>query len=387
MKHRFFQILALLAITTAASAQIRTDATLTVDSVQRQVILVRPTTAPPAGGYPLVFMFHGTSQDGEKFYTDSKWKELAQVENFVVVFPSSLAYCIDEDGHQFTTTKWNNGDLQKLACPGQNLKNDVHFVEAMLDTITRALPINRRMIYATGFSNGGAFTSKIGIEMSDVFAAVTAVGGALDDLDSARPEYYIPTWFMLGTKDDKWLKAVEHLGITELPFNDSTLYLLKGVLGRYLGALGLDTAHTLTVTPKTRTERFSTPLGSEPASEFAFTLVDNMFHVYPDGVNDPFEVAPIFWQFFRQHTSPASVPLLPAARQTVTIYPNPTSSYLVVQGEGRMTLTLRTMLGRQVFTTDGVRGSRIDLPSLPQGMYVADVVDTRGRSVTMVVVR
>jgi hypothetical protein len=52
-----------------------------------------------------------------------------------------------------------------------------------------------------------------------------------------------------------------------------------------------------------------------------------------------------------------------------------------------MTLTLGTMLGQQVFTTDAVRGSRIDLPSLPQGMYVAEVVDTRARSVTMVVVR
>ena len=384
MKRHIMPTFALLVICTVASAQMRVDVRVVVDSVEREFILSIPTGIPPAGGYPLVFMFHGTSQDGEKFYTDSQWKELGQTEKFISVFPSSLEYCIIEDGRQHMTTKWNNGDLQKLACPGQNLRNDVSFVRFMLDTIARTLPINRRMVYATGFSNGGAFTSKLAVEMSDVFAAVTAVGGALDELDSAKPEYAIPVWFMLGTRDDKWLAQIP--GFTELPFNDSTLFIIRGPLMRYLGMLGLDTPSVVTTTPKTLTHRFTTPI-SGPTSEFAFTLVDNMFHVYPDGTADPFAAAPIFWEFFKRNLSVAAVAVTSETITHVTVHPNPANDFIVVEGEGRMTLTLRTILGQSVFTTAAARGTRIDISRVVPGMYVAEVVDGRKRSVSMIMVK
>jgi polyhydroxybutyrate depolymerase len=385
MKRHIILTLALLVVATAATAQNRVDVRMIVDSVQREFIVSVPTGAPPVGGYPLVFMFHGTSQDGEKFYNDSRWKELGETEKFISVFPTALRYCVDEDSARRVTTKWNNGDLQSHACPGQYIRDDIRFVRAMLDTITRTIPINRRMIYASGFSNGAVFVNKLAMEMSDVFAAISAVAGGLDELDSAKPEYYIPVWFMLGTRDDKWLAHTN--GLAEFPFNDSTLFYIRGSLSRFLGALGLDTANVLTTTPKTRTYRFSTPAIPEPTSEFAFTLVDNMFHVYPDGTNDPFAAAPIFWEFFKRSLSPAAVPVTPEAITHVALYPNPAREFIVVDGVGPVTLTLRTLIGQSVFTTTAARGARIDLPKLTPGVYAAEIIDSRTRSVSMIVVR
>ncbi len=62
-------------------AQIRTDFTLKLDGADREYIVVKPSGVVPPGGYPVVFMFHGTSGDGEQFYNTSRWKEKGEKEN------------------------------------------------------------------------------------------------------------------------------------------------------------------------------------------------------------------------------------------------------------------------------------------------------------------
>src|SRR5688500_13033371 len=110
---RHFLVFILFVCTTAASvAQTRIDVTLNVEGGDRFFIVHRPSGPAPSGGYPLVFMFHGSSGDGQKFYNISGWKEKGEQETFVTVFPSSLEYCVEEDGNRHRTTKWNNGDLQ-----------------------------------------------------------------------------------------------------------------------------------------------------------------------------------------------------------------------------------------------------------------------------------
>ncbi|MBK7697090.1 MAG: hypothetical protein IPI30_23145 [Saprospiraceae bacterium] len=84
------------------NSQRRFDVQFVVDGRMRESIIVQPSTPPPAGGYPVVFMLHGTSGDGLKFYNISGWKELGEDENFITVFPSSLSWCFVEDGVEKT---------------------------------------------------------------------------------------------------------------------------------------------------------------------------------------------------------------------------------------------------------------------------------------------
>ncbi|MBK6821839.1 MAG: hypothetical protein IPO72_00480 [Saprospiraceae bacterium] len=71
---------------TSLFAQTRYDINLISEGRLRECIVVKPSTSPPIGGYPIVFMLHGTSQDGELFYDNSGWKELGEQENFITVF-------------------------------------------------------------------------------------------------------------------------------------------------------------------------------------------------------------------------------------------------------------------------------------------------------------
>ena len=328
---RYFLILAICAVSLPVQAQTRIDAGIEVDSVMREFIVAVPSGSIPASGYPLVFMFHGTSQNGELFYNESQWKEKGEAETFITVFPTALRYCIMEDSAQRITTKWHNGEGEELACPGTVMKNDVHFVNAMLDSIRSRFPIDNSRIYVSGFSNGMGFASKLAVEMGNVFAAVAGCGSMLSNRDSADAKRNIPVWTVIGTLDDKFLKGYEQLGITEFPFNDTTLALMSRAIRRFLGSFNLTEDHTRSESGRTITYRFATPASSEATSEFRFTLVNNMFHVYPNGSNNNLVAADIFWDFFAQFTTPTSIAATPGAPLRLVLHPQPSRNTATVE--------------------------------------------------------
>lgn len=55
--------------------------------------------------------------------------------------------------------------------------NDTGFVSLLLDTIEAELCIDITRVYATGFSNGGFMSYRIGCELSDRFSAIAPVSG------------------------------------------------------------------------------------------------------------------------------------------------------------------------------------------------------------------
>ena len=114
----FLQIL----ILQAGIAQERKDYTIVVDDKLREFIVVKPTGEVTIGCYPVVFMFHGTSGNGNEFYNISGWKEKGQVEKFITVFPTSLKYCILNfpNNNPAILTRWVTGDLIQDQCPNLN---------------------------------------------------------------------------------------------------------------------------------------------------------------------------------------------------------------------------------------------------------------------------
>lgn len=377
-------VIILITLASQAHAQIRYDGIINVDSVDREFIVAIPSTPPPPAGYPLVFMFHGTSQGGELFFNESQWKEKGEAENFITVFPTALRYRYYDNGTQRTTTKWHTGEIDDSACPGQILRDDNNFVRAMLDSIAARYPIDRARVFASGFSNGAAYASKLAIQMSDVFSAVAVSGGTVHKSDSGKPVRNIPYWFVLGTLDGKWLSAYSRFGLTEFPFNDSILGYMRPSIGRDLGVFGLDTVFTKDSLGRTLTYTFATSATSDPTTLMRFTIINNMFHVYPNGNNVPFVAANIFWEFFKASATPSGVPDERRAPGVIALYPNPASEYLIVDGKDVTQLILRTILGNEVLRSEVVGGSRVSLVGLSRGVYVADVGDGRAK---MVVIR
>lgn len=380
MKNLF--VLLLLCVASLSYSQTRINAKMEVDSVEREFIVVVPSGSAPAGGYPMVFMFHGTSQHGERFYDISGWKEKGETEKFITVFPTSLRYCVTEDSAApYVTTKWNNGDLQFNACPGQTPKDDVKFFRMMVDTIKKLLIVDASRIYVTGFSNGGIMAAKLAIEASDIIAATASSGGGMHSLDSAAPRRNIPTIFSLGTDDDRFYTAINK---PYLPFNDSTIAYLSGSVNRFITVFGLSQEFTKDSTALSLRYRFNT-LAVTASWEFNFVLLKGLAHEYPNGTNYPLASADLLWAFFQQFTAPLSVAKSVDNVQTIYLRPNPATDYIIVDEDA--TVTLFSSIGTEVFTTKAIRDERIALPKLASGIYIAKIETKSGMKTAKVVVQ
>lgn len=381
---KLIYIIALCCFNITAYAQSRIDFSLSIDGKKRDVIIVKPSGDVPSGGYPVVCMFHGTGGGGERTFGTSQWKEKGEKEKFITVFPSSLEYCIIENGKQENTTKWHISQLDSVACPGQTLADDVKFVRTFLDTIIQSFPINKRRIYATGFSNGASFVSKLAVEMNDVFAAVAPSGGGLNRGDSNFVTHRIPIWLVLGSKDNKWLDNFAQFGLKEFPLNDSTLLWLRAALGRYRGLLGLDTIYTKNSMPKVLTYIYNTPLNkAEAASEFRFTLVDGMTHEYPNGENSQYVLADILWDNFFSKISKNTITGLYDSDQTqITVYPQPAESFVTIEGLSQGWVEIYDIMGNKLITQQMNGKTIVDVSLLVKGYYTLTLNDGITYSIT-----
>src|SRR5690606_1575024 len=114
----------------------------------------------------------------------------ADAENFLVVYPEGT---VNADGRR----AWNAG-----GCCTDHEVDDVGFVRAMLDDLDTRLCIDPTRRFATGMSNGGLMSFRLGCEASDQFAAIAPVAGVLLALGACNPSRPVPLWQIHGTIDE-----------------------------------------------------------------------------------------------------------------------------------------------------------------------------------------
>ncbi len=125
------------------------------DGRTRTYILHVPSGYSAAKSYPLVLVFHGGMGTGARIEKSTNFDAKADAKGFFVVYPDGI-------GHN-----WNDG--RGTANP---TIDDVDFVRRLIANLKSRLPIDDKRIYATGASNGGHFSWRLGCELADVFAAV-----------------------------------------------------------------------------------------------------------------------------------------------------------------------------------------------------------------------
>jgi polyhydroxybutyrate depolymerase len=295
---------------------------LNVDGKEREFIVYQPPRARNVRS-PVVFVFHGTGGDGEVAYEKFGWKEKADAEGIVTVFPSALRYHIFDDEivikgevkqnvSQFTT-KWSFYGLPGLLDPKyeQRLYDDVKFVRAMVDTVKRGYSVDPSRFYVTGFSNGAQFTARLLVEMTDVFAAYAAcgAGGSLPPTvvtratgDPNSPFRARPFMQVFGEVDPKLTHA---LGVSAFPMDESAVApgtaLKEKVISNTLLLLRLTDKYTYRHTGRASMFRYLQPASAGASPEYDFVILKGMAHVYPNGRNYPLKAADHFWTFFRKY--------------------------------------------------------------------------------------
>jgi poly(3-hydroxybutyrate) depolymerase len=284
--------------------------TVEVDGHPRRYVVYVPERRLPAS--PVVLMFHGTGGDGEQFLRISGWREQADRTGLIAVFPTGLRYRVEESG--LLKTKWHDFDLEEDITderpPGYPEDapmpaDDVGFVDRILADLDSRLPIDRRRIYASGFSNGAGFSARLSVDRSTRIAAVAYSGGGLGE--EQVPERPVPAYVTVGTSDDH---ALEDTGLAELPLDPIEILsspVIAPLLDVRLAALGLD-PDLYGAIAETRSTLLRWPAQGtgERGALLQFRMIARLEHRYPNGDNNPagFEAAPEFWDFFREHPLP-----------------------------------------------------------------------------------
>ena len=153
---------ALLTFPGPARAQSgETRQTLVVDGVPRSYLLYVPSGYQPDRPLPLVLVFHGGGSRARLMTTHTGFTTLAMRERFAVVYPEGLQ------------GRWNDGRGYGTS------HDDVAFVRALLDSLSRRVTLDSSRLYATGISNGAMFAYRLACDLPGVLAAIAPVAGAV----------------------------------------------------------------------------------------------------------------------------------------------------------------------------------------------------------------
>jgi dienelactone hydrolase len=299
---------------------------MAVDGYTRRYVVWVPLAGVPAGS-PAVFMLHGGSGTGEQFLAISGWREKATQEGFIAIFPTAVEHFV-LDKQRFST-RWNNYSLPPEIDPNQRPggypatspwpADDVKFIRQIGGDVIQQLSTDPLRVYVAGFSSGGGMCARIGVEASDVIAAVACHGSGFHELhETLVGNRNLSAYLSIGTLDDNALEAINSyltdLGeppIVELPLNPSALDQIPQIKTQVL--LNLD-SFNLEATPVTTSSAAAwTELhaqtgqpGNIDGNELYFAFLDDVTHQYPNGTNNPigFNLPDWVWPFFAVHPRP-----------------------------------------------------------------------------------
>jgi polyhydroxybutyrate depolymerase len=171
---------------------------IAVGGVARDYYLHMPSAPEPAGGWPLVMVLHGAGGDGRIALRLYHWPQKADDAHFIVVGLNALqTRTWLPPSFVFNPRAWNNDDPGNLGSIPQH--DDVGYVRAVLDDVEHRYRIDSSRVYATGFSSGAGMTHRLGVELSDRFAAIAAVGGIR--LQTPPPQTPLSVMMIFGRAD------------------------------------------------------------------------------------------------------------------------------------------------------------------------------------------
>lgn len=166
----------------AATRTVRYFELVTVDGAQRRALVNVPAHAAGAP-LPLVLAFHGAGADGRFMESYTGLSKMADRDDFVAVYPTA------------------HGKLWNSTGRGSGPDDDVAFVRSLIDDIESKLCVDPARVYATGVSNGGSFTARIGCELSDQLTAIAPVAGGYGVQPTCTPARPVSVLEVHGTDD------------------------------------------------------------------------------------------------------------------------------------------------------------------------------------------
>jgi polyhydroxybutyrate depolymerase len=243
--------------------------TIIHDGKERTYLLTTPD-ASVRGKMPLVVALHFYPGSGRAMSDLTGFSTIAEREGFLVVYPDGL-----------------NGGFNALMCCGT--EDDVGFIRAVIEDVSKDYAVDAYRIYATGISNGGDLTYRLAAELPGVFAAIAPVSGGMSEDWIKKPTGNLPTrpvsLIAFHGKRDRHQEA-----------------FAKGI-AFWAQRQKCDTAPAIVEGGNVELRRGVCADGSA----VAFYELPEMGHAWPGGAGDmgyspsPINATDLIWTFFRDH--------------------------------------------------------------------------------------
>jgi polyhydroxybutyrate depolymerase len=274
---------------------------ITFDGVARNFIVYLPSGYNNSGKMPLIFAIHGGSGTPEGMINIANFKTIADRDKVVLVYPEGVQ------------KNWNDG---RPTAPNQLGINDVGFFNQMCDYMINNYSVDAKKIYATGISNGGFMSTRLGCELSNRIAAIAVNAATIEATTIApncKPNRPVPALYIHGTTDP----LVPFLGgqITAGGTAGGTILSHFQVIEKWVTINGCNSTPTITDLPDIANDGTSIKQrvysGGTNGSEVVSYVIMNGGHTWPQGyqylneaiigkTSQDMNACEVIWTFFKR---------------------------------------------------------------------------------------
>jgi polyhydroxybutyrate depolymerase len=181
-----------LGLACSAACPAAEPLTLTLQGVERSVVLHQPTTGP-SDPRALVIALHGLNQSVASLRDALQLDRTADREGFIVAYPGAIDLI------------WNYG--RPINKPGPmvsgEMVDDLGFIRLLIEELVARKLADPTRIYVTGVSRGGLMAFTLACAAADRIAAVAPLITGMTDyqLQDCRPTRPVPIMVVAGTAD------------------------------------------------------------------------------------------------------------------------------------------------------------------------------------------
>ena len=272
---------------------------LTVNGNARSFIIYLPTGYNNAGKMPMIFAIHGGSGTPEGMINIANFKTIADRDKVVLVYPAGIQ------------NNWNDG---RPTTPNQLGINDISFFNQMCDYMITNNSVDGTKIYATGISNGGFMSSRLGCELSNRIAAIAVDAATIEATiiaPSCNPGRPVPAIYIHGTTDP----FVPFTGGTVSPGAGGTVISHFQAIDKWISINGCNSTPTITDLPDIANDGTTIKQrvysGGTNGSEVVSYVVLNGGHTWPQGfqylpesiigkTSQDMNACEVIWTFFKR---------------------------------------------------------------------------------------
>lgn len=357
-------IIALLSVVTAC-AQTTVIDSFQSDGVWRSYRLYVPANYNATAQHPLILNMHGLGSNSFEQQYYSNFMPIADTAQFLMAYPQGLSV----NG----TAYWNVG------IPLTPQTNDVKFLSALIDTLSKRYVVDAQRVFATGMSMGGYMSHYLALKLNNKIAAIASVTGTMDPsvYATASPGRAVPMMQIHGTADP----TVPYTG-------NSTGINIDTLVAFWVRNNQCSPTPIYSTVPDVNTMDGCTAehyvwTGGRHGSTCEFYKIIGGGHTWPGApvaigvTNQDFNASAEIWRFFRGYKLNQFLAVNNVIKEdALVVWPNPCKNILNVVTEAAVTIS--DIGGKVLLNTCG---PQVNVSGLPAGNYIIKKAGVKGSAI------